>query len=67
MGKIYAIILGGGEGKRLQSSIPKQFIEIQGKTVIEHTIEKFNKNRYIDSIIVVMNKIYNVVELRKKL
>lgn len=67
MGKIYAIILGGGEGKRLQSSIPKQFIEIQGKTVIEHTIEKFNKNRYIDSIIVVMNKIYNVVELRKKI
>ena len=67
MKKVYAIILGGGKGNRLKSSIPKQFIEIGGKTVLEHTIEKFNENKYIDNIILVMNKDYNEVELEKKI
>lgn len=35
------IIVAGGTGTRMQSSIPKQFIEIKGKPVIIHTIEKF--------------------------
>lgn len=37
----YALILAGGQGVRMQSTIPKQFLEIDGKAIIIHTIEKF--------------------------
>lgn len=35
------IIVAGGSGTRLGGSIPKQFLKINGKPVIFHTIEKF--------------------------
>lgn len=35
------VIVAGGSGKRFGSELPKQFIEIKGKPVIFHTIEKF--------------------------
>ena len=37
----YAIILSGGVGSRLGGDLPKQFIEINGKPILRHTIEKF--------------------------
>lgn len=39
--KHYVIIVAGGIGKRMNSPLPKQFIEINGKPIIFHTIEKF--------------------------
>lgn len=50
-----AVILAGGTGKRLGSELPKQFLEIAGKTVIEHTIDAFEKSESIDEIIVVIH------------
>ncbi|MDD3319904.1 MAG: 2-C-methyl-D-erythritol 4-phosphate cytidylyltransferase [Paludibacter sp.] len=38
-----AIIVAGGKGERMQSEIPKQFIEIQGKPILMHTLEAFYK------------------------
>jgi 2-C-methyl-D-erythritol 4-phosphate cytidylyltransferase len=35
------VIVAGGTGSRMQSEIPKQFLEILGKPVIVWTIEKF--------------------------
>ncbi len=35
------IIVAGGTGSRMKSSVPKQFIEIKGKPILIHTIEKF--------------------------
>lgn len=35
------IIVAGGKGLRMQTDIPKQFIEIQGKPILMHTIENF--------------------------
>ena len=37
----YAIIVAGGTGSRMGGDLPKQFIELQGKPVIVHTLEKF--------------------------
>ena len=37
----FVIIVAGGTGKRMNSSLPKQFIEIHSKPIIFHTIEKF--------------------------
>ena len=39
--KHYVIIVAGGIGKRMNSPLPKQFIEINEKPIIFHTIEKF--------------------------
>lgn len=51
--KIYALILAAGTGTRFSNEEPKQFIRIAGKTVLEHTIEIFEKNDLIDEIVVV--------------
>ena len=36
-----AIILAGGSGVRMGASLPKQFLEAEGKPVLRHTIERF--------------------------
>jgi len=41
--KKYAIIVAGGTGKRFNSDLPKQFIQVCGKPLIIHTIEAFMK------------------------
>ncbi len=53
-----AVILAGGVGSRLGYSTPKQFFKVAGKTVIEHTIDVFEKHNKIDEIAVVINKNY---------
>lgn len=37
----YAIIVAGGSGIRMQSDVPKQFMELVEKPVLMHTIERF--------------------------
>lgn len=50
-----AIILAGGSGKRAQSDIPKQFLKIQGKTILEYSVEKFDTMPAIDEITIVIH------------
>ena len=50
-----ALIFAGGVGRRMNSgNVPKQFLELDGKPVIIHTVEHFEKHPMIDSIVVVM-------------
>ena len=56
--KNYGIILASGTGKRYHSDIPKQFVKIAGKTVLEHTLDIFEKSKYIDSVILVITPDY---------
>ena len=51
--KNIAVILAGGSGTRLGETVPKQFIKIAGKKVIEHTIAVFQAHKQIDEICVV--------------
>lgn len=39
--KIYIIIVAGGSGSRMGSSLPKQFLELDGVPILQRTIEKF--------------------------
>ena len=48
-----AIILSAGQGKRMGTSIQKQYIELGGKPLICHTIEVFEKSEVIDDIVLV--------------
>lgn len=46
------IIVAAGSGKRMQRNINKQFIKLNEKEIISHTIDAFYKNKNIDEIIV---------------
>lgn len=56
--KNYAIILASGRGARFDSGLPKQFTKIAGKTVLEHTVEIFEKHNLIDEVIIVITPEY---------
>lgn len=58
MMKNIVVILAGGIGSRLGLDKPKQFMKVAGKTVLEHTVEIFQKNKLIDEIAIVMNSSY---------
>ena len=50
------ILLAAGDSKRFSSKIPKPFIKVGGKTLLEYSLFKFNKIKQIKRIIVVVNK-----------
>lgn len=56
--KVIAIIGAAGSGKRMGNKIPKQFLKVGGKTILETAAIKFNMNKYVDEIIVVTNEEY---------
>ncbi len=41
MVKKFALIVAGGSGNRMNNSVPKQFLEINGKPVLMYTFEAF--------------------------
>ena len=55
----YGIIFAGGSGRRMNTkAIPKQFLEMNGKAIIIHTIEYFERCEEIDGIVVVCLEAY---------
>jgi len=53
-----AIILAGGSGTRIKSEIPKQFLKINGKRIIEYSLQVFEQHPFIDEIAVVIPVFY---------
>lgn len=51
--KNIAIILAGGSGSRFGADMPKQFLTVAGKMIIEHTIDAFEQHPQIDEIALV--------------
>lgn len=48
-----ALLTAAGTGTRMHQDIPKQFIHVDNKPVIIHTMEAFQKHPSIDAIVVV--------------
>ncbi len=61
---VTVIIVAAGKGRRMDSDIPKQYLVIDGKVILDKTIEKFEKNSIVDNIILVVNN--EDMELVKK-
>lgn len=57
MTKKYAIIVAGGSGSRMNSELPKQFLLINNKPILMHTIEKFAMDNI--ELILVLNVDYH--------
>ncbi|MCD8337441.1 MAG: 2-C-methyl-D-erythritol 4-phosphate cytidylyltransferase [Lachnospiraceae bacterium] len=53
-----AIIFAGGSGVRMGAGIPKQFLEINGKPILIHTMQLFQEHDEIDRIYLAMSRDY---------
>lgn len=54
---VFVLIIAGGIGSRMgKTNMPKQFLNLAGKPIIIHTIEKFYINKKINKIIVSIKK-----------
>lgn len=51
--RVNAIITAAGSGSRMNLNRSKQFLEIGGITVLERTVRKFTRSKYVDSIYIV--------------
>ncbi|MDA8888656.1 bifunctional 2-C-methyl-D-erythritol 4-phosphate cytidylyltransferase/2-C-methyl-D-erythritol 2,4-cyclodiphosphate synthase [Hellea sp.] len=56
MTRIAQIIVAAGKGARLGGTIPKQYLKLAGKLLIEHTISAMNSTDLIDETIIVVAK-----------
>ena len=54
--KNFVIILAGGIGSRVGGVMPKQFLPLNDKPVIVHTLKNFEINQNIDGIVIVCKK-----------
>ena len=62
--KNIAVVLASGTGSRYGADIPKQFVKIADKTILEYCVEAFENNKYIDEIIIVITPQYRSLALQ---
>jgi 2-C-methyl-D-erythritol 4-phosphate cytidylyltransferase len=55
MADFHVIIPAAGTGSRMQSDVPKQYLPLCGKTVIQQTLAVFSRNARISSITLVLS------------
>lgn len=66
--QLYAIIVAGGSGKRMGAEIPKQFLNLAGRPVLMHTIERFKSFNGSIEIITVLpeNQLRHWIDLQNE-
>ncbi|MGL5799458.1 MAG: 2-C-methyl-D-erythritol 4-phosphate cytidylyltransferase [Plesiomonas sp.] len=50
-----AVIPAAGIGSRMQSSIPKQYLPLQGLTILEHTVQALLRDTRISSVVIALH------------
>ena len=53
--RVIALIVSGGEGKRFDKNLPKQFFRINSKSILEQCVKKFVDSNLFYKIVVVCN------------
>jgi len=53
--KTTAIVLAGGSGKRMNSSVKKQFLEINGRPILYYSLKAF-EDSFVDEVILVVSE-----------
>jgi len=51
---IWAIVPAAGVGRRMQSNIPKQYMILNGRPVLEHTINVLLQSEYIKGLVIAL-------------
>eukprot|EP00752_Nemacystus_decipiens_P006067 g5475.t1 len=55
---VAAVLLAGGVGKRMEADMPKQFLQLQGETVLEHSLKLFLRLKGVSQVILVLDEQY---------
>ena len=53
------MVTAGGVGERFGSSVPKQYIEVNGRKVISYVIEACKQSQLADAILIVAHPKYH--------
>jgi 2-C-methyl-D-erythritol 4-phosphate cytidylyltransferase len=56
--KNLVLILAGGSGSRIDGALPKQFLSLADKTILQHAIEKFENHPQTEHIFIVIHGDY---------
>lgn len=51
-----AVIVAAGTGKRMGTSVSKQYLLLDGKEILAHTVEKFENSALVDELILVVGQ-----------
>ena len=54
--RVVAVIPAAGVGSRMQADRPKQYLSLNGKTILEHTIDALLNHPLIDDVIVAISQ-----------
>ena len=54
--RVVAVIPAAGVGSRMQADLPKQYLSLNGKTILEHTIDALLNHPLIDDVIVAISQ-----------
>ncbi|HDL5355490.1 TPA: 2-C-methyl-D-erythritol 4-phosphate cytidylyltransferase [Mannheimia haemolytica] len=63
-----AVIPASGVGSRMQAEKPKQYLQLKGKTILEHTVSIFLEHPHVEKVIVAVARkdpFYSTLELLK--
>lgn len=53
---VWAVIPAAGTGSRMQSDTAKQYLRFQGKTIIEHCLDRLLSHPWVDGAVVVLRE-----------
>ncbi|MCH2546275.1 MAG: bifunctional 2-C-methyl-D-erythritol 4-phosphate cytidylyltransferase/2-C-methyl-D-erythritol 2,4-cyclodiphosphate synthase [Alphaproteobacteria bacterium] len=62
--RIIALIVAAGEGRRMSGDTPKQYCQLQGKTVLRRSVEAFLKHPAVDDVCVVIHPDHETLYLQ---
>ena len=54
--KYWVVIPAAGIGRRMGSNVPKQYVSVNGKTIVEHTIDNFIGRKEIENICIAISE-----------
>src|SRR6201985_162245 len=52
--RMVAVVLAGGSGQRFGAVVPKQLLELDGRTLLEHCVGAFDAAPGVDEVLIVM-------------
>ena len=52
--RMVAVVLAGGSGQRFGAAVPKQLLDLDGRTLLEHCVAAFDAAPGVDELLVVM-------------
>lgn len=51
---VVAVLPAGGKGRRMGGELPKQFLPLEGRPLLWHTLRAFERSRWVDRVVVVL-------------